>query len=55
MSANSSVVTVLGVISLPGEARDPIALPDLGDRCLADFVGYPTKDSPSTVRFLISK
>jgi hypothetical protein len=36
-------------------AGDRYAMPELGDRCLADFVGYPTKDSPSTVRFLISK
>jgi len=30
------------------------ALPELGERCLADFVSYPTNDS-SKVRFLISK
>ncbi len=30
------------------------AIPELGERCLADFVSYPTGDS-WTVRFLISK
>jgi hypothetical protein len=35
-------------------AGDRCALPELGERCLADFVSYPT-NTTSTVRFLISK
>jgi hypothetical protein len=35
-------------------AGQRFAIPELGDRCLADFVGYPTNE-PSKVRFLISK
>jgi hypothetical protein len=30
------------------------AIPELGEKCLADFVSYPTKQ-PWKVRFLISK
>jgi hypothetical protein len=30
------------------------AIPELGERCLADFVGYLTSDT-TRVRFLISK
>lgn len=48
-------------VSLPRTTRrrfstgQQCGIPELGEKCLADFVSYPKRDDAFTVRFLLPK